>query len=337
VESIASTIAGLTLGKLFKIICILSLIRFWYLIIIKRYPLITAFKFTLITFVASLTYYEPIVWNLNAFRAIPEYCEPYAGLMEDNIALKFDPPDDFLERVVIETNFVFDLILKELNQEIGFGTSIGNIAGFIKNILSPIINPIIASPIGQAIFDVGSLRKMAWVLDCGIGIQNLLTYYLFGYLVRVKQDTLPYFFRWHLMHSLMIKAAEPWFVLNIISNGPMMVRRMNARYDELGLIIVETILVGVTTMVLSMLIWGMLHAAIGQYYFFPIITETAELHVSRRPKNTPYAGGYASWQKIDYKKRSKWHWWWGIFGKDKEDAENERKQRKKKKKKKPKK
>ena len=45
-----------------------------------------------------------------------------------------------------------------------------------------------------------------------------------------------------------------------------------------------------------LILLGLLHALCGQYFYFPFFTETTELHIGPRPKDSIYSGGYTIWQ-----------------------------------------
>ena len=48
---------------------------------------------------------------------------------------------------------------------------------------------------------------------------------------------------------------------------------------------------------LSFIIFGLLYAICGQYFFVPCIVKNTELHVGQKPKNSIYSGGNTPWQE----------------------------------------
>ena len=49
------------------------------------------------------------------------------------------------------------------------------------------------------------------------------------------------------------------------------------------------------------ILFGLLHAFSGQYFYFPFLVENAELHIGPRSKNSIYSGGQTSWQDSEEK------------------------------------
>jgi hypothetical protein len=69
---------------------------------------------------------------------------------------------------------------------------------------------------------------------------------------------------------------------------------------------------------LAFILYAMLHAICGQYFYLPLFTENVELHVGPRDKKSIYSGGWTSWQDPDEKERrltSRYpKYWYGWFG-----------------------
>ena len=69
---------------------------------------------------------------------------------------------------------------------------------------------------------------------------------------------------------------------------------------------------------LSSILFGLLHALWGQYFYFPFLVENTELHIGPRPKNSVYSGGKTAWQDEKQanpnKKFTFTKIWYGWFG-----------------------
>ena len=67
---------------------------------------------------------------------------------------------------------------------------------------------------------------------------------------------------------------------------------------------------------LSFLLFSMLHALCGQYFYIPFFTENVELHIGERNKLDKYSGGYTAWQdeKTLSNGQFKLKLWYGWFG-----------------------
>ena len=146
-------------------------------------------------------------------------------------------------------------------------------------------------------------------------------------IVRINKKYCPYLIRWHWTFLWTFSAVE-----NIIIG---LVRRLQyylflvvvpeEKYLEQPIVL--GLLVGILFSHLIFVIFGLLHASCGQYFYCPFITENAEVHIGPRPQNSIYSGGYAAWQN-NKDKRIEWMvqggkgaWrlyfprlWWGWFG-----------------------
>ena len=70
------------------------------------------------------------------------------------------------------------------------------------------------------------------------------------------------------------------------------------------------------TLHLGFLLFALLHAICGQYFYFPFFVENTELHIGPRPKNSIYSGGKTAWQNekeanIQRKFPKLWYGWFG--------------------------
>ena len=69
------------------------------------------------------------------------------------------------------------------------------------------------------------------------------------------------------------------------------------------------------------ILFGLLHAFSGQYFYFPFLVENAELHIGPRSKNSIYSGGQTAWQdekrsNVNRKYTKLWYGWFGHGTKD---------------------
>jgi len=343
--TIATTMEGLTYGKIFQTLCITALLRFWYLVILRQYPVVTAFKYSIITFAASALYYEPLskaVEFLYPHKDILDLHHTYHGLIADiQIASKFRPSPDALSNSIKTTYLYAGDFIEYLKRQMTWNTWVGQLANFVVYVFKPLVDTVVAlDNTGgiRKVIQIDTLIRFAKLFEDTITIDGFLQAWSFGYFIRIKKDQIPYFIRWHLGHALYFGLIGEYSYVRVFSNAKFIIARLTARQDIEGVKLIEGILALLSVYILSLLIWMMLHAAFGQYFFLPLLTETVEMHTSRRPIMSPYSGGYASWQKVNREDYGLFQWWWGIFGKDKEDIELNKAKRKKKKdnKKKPK-
>ena len=112
--------------------------------------------------------------------------------------------------------------------------------------------------------------------------------------VRLNKRYCPYLIRWHWTFLWTFSAVENAFI--------QLVRRLQYylfqivlpedRYIEQPLII--GLLVGIVLIHFMVVIFGLLHATCGQYFYFPFIVENTEVHIGPRPQNSIYSGGYTA-------------------------------------------
>ena len=143
---------------------------------------------------------------------------------------------------------------------------------------------------------------------------SLATYMFF---VRINKKRCPYHIRWHWTCTLILGGLEFLYI-------PLMYRlsvwfmalepAYDASYDpdlkiytDIGLqtdyFMVRTVLFTCVFAHLAFIIYGMLQALCGQYFYVPFITENTELHIGKREK-TIYSGGNTPW---DERNNSVWN------------------------------
>jgi hypothetical protein len=172
---------------------------------------------------------------------------------------------------------------------------------------------------------------------------KFLTQQVFEYLplimylvvVRLNKKYCPYLIRWHwtlimmfsIIESILLKFVQRlqyyWFIVLVPEE----------RYREEELIM--GILIAIVILHFLFVLFGLLHAACGQYFYFPFLVENAEIHIGPRPLNSIYSGGYTAWQNneaqrikwIAMKTKGSWQLyfprlWWGWFGRGVSNLDN---------------
>jgi len=181
----------------------------------------------------------------------------------------------------------------------------------------------------------GKLIPTIWVfLRSQVGEYIPIVTYLV--VVRLNKRLCPYLIRWHWTFLWTLSAVENIYV--------QMVRRLQYylyqvvipedKYIEQPIIL--GLLVGFALIHFMIIIFGLLHASCGQYFYFPFLVENAEIHIGPRPKNSIYSGGYTSWQNNKDKRiawmvrggKNAWQLyfprlWWGWFGRGGSSIDNE--------------
>jgi len=125
----------------------------------------------------------------------------------------------------------------------------------------------------------------------------------------------PYMIRWYWTLGI-INDWAAFFWREFIRRGQEYISYGTPEPIEESLLIV--IIASGAAIHFSYIIFGLIHAALGQYFYIPFLVENAELHVGRRPVDSIYSGGLTAWQdpyEKNYKKRrfipKLWYGWFG--------------------------
>lgn len=315
---------GLTFTNIEDIILFLAFTRF--IILAIRYNIKTSFYITCIGLAAAYLWYRHLIDLTIIYRrafSLSRFTRTLARQSED-----------------------LNLIEK------GFSSNVGSSRQF-RNPIATVFNAILRfSAIGPYRIDVismmfanvkGPLKEYTdglyyfiyrdvvpyvyrFVITEGKQMLGLVTY---TFITRMNKKYCPYLVRWHWTFLICLSFGEA-FLFDLS-------RRLTVYYDfvlipklkavgvmelpERGLEyqcwLVKLILVTVMYFHLAVVVFGLLHALFGQYFFFPAVTEAAETHIGPRPKNSIYSGGYTAWQDFDEKKNRSALFpkmWYGWFG-----------------------
>ena len=169
-------------------------------------------------------------------------------------------------------------------------------------------------------------------------VRNGLYYTL---IVRVGRQHLPYHIRWNYAMITMIDISQPYttgvwrrayihlhfYILPkynaYFDYGPnkffYATHKGAAKRDILALstpyakelLFYLLFLQALTALWFMIDFYAILHAAAGQYFYFPFLTENAELHAGKRVKTSIYSGGLTAWQDLPKNSMKLWHGWFG--------------------------
>ena len=118
----------------------------------------------------------------------------------------------------------------------------------------------------------------------------------YTFIVRINKRYCPYLIRWHWTFLLTLEYIERPFVYvqNRLIYYLNEILIPNSYFREAEL--VTNLLITLVAAQYIFIILAMLHALCGQYFYFPFLTETTDLHVGLRPKDSIYSGGHTIWQ-----------------------------------------
>lgn len=168
----------------------------------------------------------------------------------------------------------------------------------------------------------GSVLPTAWKFF----IYQILEYLpLITYLVvvRLNKRFCPYFIRWHWTFLMVFSMAEG-MVIRLVQRLHIYwatVLLAEGRYSEGELVF--GLIISIVILHFLFILFGLLHAACGQYFYFPFLVENAEIHIGPRPQNSIYSGGYTAWQnsqqnQLNVNRNLRSYFpklWWGWLGK----------------------
>jgi len=163
-------------------------------------------------------------------------------------------------------------------------------------------------------------QVLSWLRRLSREISSLAAY---TFATRIGKKYCPYFVRWHWTFILVFGFFERIFI-GIAGrasqyNMGVVLPKMKQFGDSTGFLttqyeMLNIIMTCIVFINMAFVIWAMLHAFCGQYFYFPFIVENTELHIGKRPK-TIYSGGYTAWQDRDQTDvLGSLNTWYGWFG-----------------------
>jgi len=160
----------------------------------------------------------------------------------------------------------------------------------------------------------------------------------YAVITRIGKRYCPYLIRWHWTFLLIIgfleqiiifflyrvmyfqqAVLEPQMVAGLVTQT-IGKRTVTISATDPSLLfqfnLLNIILVFFVVLHLGSILFGLLHAVWGQYFYFPFLIENTELHIGPRPKNSVYSGGQTAWQdeKEANTQRKFTKLWYGWFG-----------------------
>jgi len=162
----------------------------------------------------------------------------------------------------------------------------------------------------------------------------------YAIITRIGKRFCPYLIRWHWTFLLIIGFLEQiliYFLFRIMYFQQVIIepnlvytvvtkaaghRTVSASSTDSGLLLqfnfLNILLTSLVVVHLGSILFGLLHALWGQYFYFPFLVENTELHIGPRPKNSIYSGGKTAWQdEKQANPKQKFTFtkiWYGWFG-----------------------
>jgi len=325
---------GLSLSEIESVLIFILFVRF--LILAIRYNLKTSFYITCIGLVAGYLWYRHLIDLISMYRIVLLKLPWVNKLGADGIELRALSRQMYLRDLKFSEythwynpgQILYNSFTKGiLSRQEGIDYYIDPISMIIGNLPEPLksnISPTYYFLYQQGIPKVlGMLRKF-WNQLSGIAAYALIT--------RIGKRYCPYLIRWHWTFLLILGMLEQ-FIVNFLYRCyffqmTVLIPQLKALEESKYLIGDQTLpfqnmilnsSIAVTALLhVGLILFALLHAIWGQYFYIPFLVENVELHVGPRPVNSIYSGGQTAWQDPKEKekllKRGIPKLWYGWFG-----------------------
>lgn len=313
--------SGLGLSDIEDIIFFIAFIRF--IILAIRYNIKTSFYITCIGLFAAYLWYRHLIDLTMAYR--------HAFLATR-----------FIQRLGMDS-LNLSLINKGLRTKIGYREGLSNPIGVLRYALvqGSTQGVFRIDPISMLFANVPEQFKsttdsiyyfiyrdaVPWFYKfCQREASIMTGLVAYVYITRMGKKYCPYLVRWHWTFLMLLDFVErPFYDLSYRISYylnevliPMTEERFYLYNSSLNneIEFVKAILTVIVLSHITFVIFGLLHALCGQYFYFPFLTENTELHIGSRPTNSIYSGGYTAWQDSEEKNKLRLipKLWYGWFG-----------------------
>jgi len=295
---------GLTLPVIENFIILISFLRFTFFAF--RYNLRTSFIITCIGISASILWYAHLAKVIGIYRLYIMKSTALAGLQTE--ILKTYANSKFMEQ----------------GEEYqvpwyrpGFILYYGLAKGITHNnhYIDPIsmIMSILPEPLKVKLLPLYYNTYNQFIPACAKSLGNLWDQLgeiaLYTAIARLARRFCPYLVRWHWSFIIILIQIE-YLITNFFDRSmffryKVLTRRVNQHkftgllQTKLNFEIVTTDFI-ITFLICShigLIIFGLIHALLGQYFYIPFLVENTEVHTGFRPTNSIYSRGETPWQK----------------------------------------
>lgn len=325
---------GLTLSDIENVLFFILFIRF--IILIIRYNLKTSFYITCIGIFAGclwyrhlidlVTSYQNVLINLPFLNQLGMDAADITELDENSVFLDLQSGEKvhwYNPGQLIYYAFTRGMIHVDI--ESGNRYYIDPISMAISNLQEPTKSnflPIYYKIYNKIIPKIYDICSKFWMQMSGVAAYAVIT--------RIGKRYCPYLIRWHWTFLLIIGLVEQVIMFLVYRMfyfqafvlipqteqsyiNPNLLTSLNF---QINLLTIFTIVIMVIH--LGLVLFALLHAICGQYFYVPFFVENTELHIGPRPKDSVYSGGYTSWQDKDVKEKNfnkiipkMWYGWFG--------------------------
>jgi hypothetical protein len=324
---------GLNLADIENILFFILFVRF--IIFAVRYNLKTSFYITCIGLFAGYLWYRHLIDLISMYRSVLLKLPFLHKLGMDAIQLRSLNRQTVLTDLKLEENahwynpgqIVYYAFMKgiiNIDPETGRKYYIDPVSMIISKFQEPNNSNILSlyyKLYHKIIPKIYEICSKFWAQLSGVAAYAMIT--------RIGKRYCPYLIRWHWTFLLVIGMVEPIFIYFInrvyYFQTNVLIEQLNSYGNSIDsnslLIQIQFLNIVIGSVVLAhigFIIFGLLHAICGQYFYLPFFIENTELHIGPRPKNSIYSGGNTAWQDPEEKEknvnRALPKLWYGWFG-----------------------
>ena len=320
---------GLGLVDIENILLFITFVRF--VILANSYNIKTSFYISCISLFAGFLWYTHLKDLIGWYGDMISYNRLTSRYLDDMLTEAYI--EDAQDQKIMYLEFINQNPLNFLKSSLVYasernGYRIDPISMLIANL--PETLKIQASKGYYSIY--GQIFPNIWRFIGG-QLQEIAPLLMYVFIVRINKKYCPYLIRWHWTYLIVSSLFEGEIIriMYRLYTYDSMVLIPSERFDESALL--QPIFMMVITMHYFLVCLGLLHAAFGQYFYIPFLTENTEIHIGKRPQTSIYSGGYTSWQDggskqieimtNDRKSLKFPRLWWGWLGKQSNLDESE--------------
>jgi len=314
---------GFTLNDIENLLCFILFIRF--IILSLRYNLKTSFYITCIGLVAGYLWYKHLIDLISMYQSVLLQLPFVNKLGIDVVQLRSLNQGILATDLNLQENvnwynpgqilyYAFKDGVRNTDAEAGLQYYIDPISMFISNLQEPIKSPsslIYYKIYNEIIPKIFNICSKFWSQLSGVAAYAIIT--------RIGKRYCPYLIRWHWTLLIILGMIEQIFIYFIYRAYyfqtfiliPQIKAYTNNTDSSLAfqLVILNAIIAVVVLTHISFIIFGLMNAIQGQYFYVPFLVKNTELHIGKRPINSIYSGGATPWQDPKEKNKSTKLWY----------------------------
>jgi hypothetical protein len=323
---------GLTLADIESILFFVLFLRF--IILALRYNLKTSLYITGIGLFAGYLWYKHLIDLISMYRGVLLNLPFLNKLGMDAVQLRSLHEQMILTDIKLGENanwynpgrvlyYAFTRAIINYDSQTGLKYYIDPISMIISKLQEPVKTNILSfyyTLYNVVIPKIYEICSKFWAQLSSVAAYAVIT--------RIGKRYCPYLIRWHWTFLLIIGLIEQiliYFIYRVYYfQSYVLIPQAEASitYVDPNLLLQINILNSIITYIvllhIGFVIFGLLHAVCGQYFYIPFFVENTELHIGLKPKDSLYSGGYTSWQDSEEKKKNfdrvlpkLWYGWFG--------------------------